>query len=202
MAFDSENLLKIRRQYEKQLFVPPRDRIPTTQFFLCPVGLVGAGKTTVVRPLSEKLGLVRISSDEVRKLLKDGHGQYDQLMEIVRPLAEELAEQGYSLAFDADCGNPKTKEFIIALAERVRAKVFWVHINPPEELILTKLKTYTHTWLFKDGDEAVQNYFRQKEKRQAEQTPFEFLAEVDTSRPDVDAQIARVANLITAELVE
>ncbi|MDE1944098.1 MAG: hypothetical protein KGH97_01205 [Patescibacteria group bacterium] len=46
------------------------NRLPR-QVFLAPVGRVGAGKTTVVKPLAERLGLVRISSDEIRKLLKE-----------------------------------------------------------------------------------------------------------------------------------
>ncbi len=81
------------------------------QFFLCPVGLVGAGKTTVIKPLSERLSLVRISHDEVRQMLKARGLGYQFLMDIVQPLARELAGEGYRIAFDADCGNPQTKNF-------------------------------------------------------------------------------------------
>ena len=40
------------------------------ELILCPVGLVGAGKTTVLKPISKILNLVRVSSDEIRGILK------------------------------------------------------------------------------------------------------------------------------------
>lgn len=184
----------IREAYKNTLILPSKRN--SRQFFLCPVGLVGAGKSTVIKPLSEKLSLVRISSDEIRQILKKQNMGYQQLMEIAAPLAEELATQGFSLALDADCGNLKTKEFIINLAQKVRAEVFWIHINPPEDFILHKLRTYNHTWLFKDGEEAVKNYFEQKKKRQEENTHFNFLTTIDTSRSDLVIQIEQTVNLI------
>ena len=191
----------IRKKYQKQLMLPPIDKVPVKQFFLCPVGLVGSGKSTVMKPLSEMLSLVRVSSDEIRKILKEWRADYEQLMEIVQPLAEELALQGFSIAFDADCGNPKTKEMILELAEKVKAKVFWIHINPLEDFILNKLRTYNHTWLFKNGEEALENYYRQKNKRLEEETKFDFLTSIDTSKSDLANQIKNTASLITKELI-
>jgi len=147
------------------------------------------------------LSLVRVSSDEIRKILKEWRADYEQLMEIVQPLAEELALQGFSIAFDADCGNPKTKEMILELAEKVKAKVFWIHINPLEDFILNKLRTYNHTWLFKNGEEALENYYRQKNKRLEEETKFDFLTSIDTSKSDLANQIKNTASLITKELI-
>src|SRR3989344_7504565 len=109
MKLSGEDFLLIRKKYQKQLMLPPIDKVPVKQFFLCPVGLVGSGKSTVMKPLSEMLSLVRVSSDEIRKILKEWRVDYGELLEIVQPLAEELALQGFSIAFDADCGNPKTK---------------------------------------------------------------------------------------------
>jgi len=135
MDLNAEELSSVREEYKSTLVLPKEDAIPARQFFLCPVGLVGAGKSTVIKPLSERLSLVRISSDEIRKMLKERGAGYDQLLEVVGPLAEELAAQGFSLAFDGDCGNPKTKEMITELVDKVDAKVLWIHVNPPEEFI-------------------------------------------------------------------
>ena len=201
MKLSGEDFLLIRKKYQKQLMLPPIDKVPVKQFFLCPVGLVGAGKSTVMKPLSEMLSLVRVSSDEIRKILKEWRADYEQLMEIVQPLAEELALQGFSIAFDADCGNPKTKEMILELAEKVKAKVFWIHINPLENFILNNLITYNHTWLFKNGEEALENYYRQKNKRLEEETKFDFLTSIDTSKSDLANQIKNTASLITKELI-
>ncbi len=201
MELNEEILLRIRREYQKQLVLPPIGKVHATRFFVCSVGLVGAGKSTVMKPLSEMLSLVRISSDEIRKILKERGAGYEQLMEIVQPLAEELAMQGFNIAFDADCGNPETKKMVLTLAKKVRAKVFWLHINPPENFILNKLRAYNHAWIFKNGEEAVENYYHQKQKRLEEKTRFDFLTSVDTSRPDLAGQIKRAASLITRELV-
>ncbi len=200
MKLDVEDLSSIRKEYQKQLALPPANKVPEKQFFLCPVGLVGAGKSTVMKPLSEILSLVRISSDDIRKILKERNVGYGQLMEIVRPLAEELAMQGFGIAFDADCGNPKTKEMILKLAEKAGAKVFWLHINPPEDFILNKLRMYNHSWLFKNEEEAIENYYRQKQKRTKENIHFNFTATLDTSKPDLADQIKDIASLITKEL--
>ena len=201
MNLNVEGIVSIREKYKSTLKLPHQNKDASHQFFLCSVGLVGAGKSTVIKPLSEKLSLVRISSDEVRQILKERNVGYEQLMEIVKPLAEELAVQGYNLSFDADCGNPKTKEVIMELAEKVGAKVFWIQIDPPEDFILNKLRNYKHTWLFKDGEEAVENYFQQKERRQKENTHFDFLATVDTSKLDLSAQIEHVFELIKKSLI-
>ncbi len=78
--------------------------------------------------------------------------------------------------------------------------MFWLHINPPEDFILHKLRTYKHTWLFKDGDEAVENYLRQKERRAKEDTQFNFFASIDTSASDLSEQIERVAKRISEDI--
>lgn len=200
MKLDAKDILLIQQEYKKQLALSPVNKVPVKQFFLCPVGLVGAGKSTMMRPLSEMLSFVRISSDDIRELLKEHGADYEHLMEIVRPLAEELAARGFSIGFDADCGNPKTKEMILELAERMGAKVFWIHINPPEDFILNKLRAYNHSWLFKNGKEAIENYHHQKQKRLEEKTHFDFLASIDTSRSDLADQIRNVVSLVIKEL--
>jgi len=188
------DIADIRDFYRTSLVFPAT--LPRTRYFVASVGLVGSGKTTVMKPLAERLSLVRVSNDEVRKLLKERGFSYERLIDVVHSLMMELAHEGYNLAFDADCANPKTKEEIENAAREVDAKIFWLHIAPPEDFILHKLRTYTHTWLFADGEEAVANYFRQKEKRAKGNVQFDFLATIDTSRPNLSAQIDRVANLI------
>lgn len=59
-----EILEKGAREYEESLVIPTTKSCP--QWMLMPVGLVGAGKTTVVKPLARRLGLIRMSTDEVR----------------------------------------------------------------------------------------------------------------------------------------
>lgn len=200
MHLSEEQIKEMSELYKQQIEVPSKELIPSKQFILCPVGLVGSGKTTIVKPLSEKLHMVRISTDEMRKLLKQRLFSYDQLKAMLEPILLEFAQQGHSITIDADCGSPKTKELVEKAAEAFDARVFWIHINPPEEFILNKLRTYKHTWLFDDCEHAVRNYFQQKEKRQQEATHFDYFAEIDTSQENIKEQINGLASRIKDEL--
>ena len=91
----SEDFIRqIAELYGSEISIP--DEKPRNQFILCPVGLVGAGKTTVVKPLSVKLSLVRISGDEIRKLLKEHGHNYDQVQDVATVVARRYLDLGYT----------------------------------------------------------------------------------------------------------
>ncbi|KND49223.1 MAG: hypothetical protein AB203_02395 [Parcubacteria bacterium C7867-008] len=184
---------EVLEQYEASLFVPPQ---PTRkQFILCPVGIVGAGKTTVLKPLAEKLALVRISGDDIRFLLKQRGLSYDGVVSIGAAISKKYLSEGYSLALDSDAASPRSKEVIEDAQEEFGVIPIWVHINPPEDFILNKLRTYKHTWLFKDADQAVQNYMNRKELHEnLEEYPFVYT--FDTSKTDLATQIAEAVAII------
>jgi predicted kinase len=181
------------REYEKTLILPEQPR--RKHFILCPAGLVGAGKTTVTKPLAEKLSLVRISGDEIRKTLKEHGLSYDGLIRIGAELMKKYLAKGYSTALDSDAMSPRSKEVIDNAEQEFGAMPVWIHVNPPEEFILNKLRTYNHTWLFKDGDEAVANYMRRKNLHEnLDSIPFVYT--FDTSRDDLGNQIDEATELI------
>ncbi|MBM2817690.1 MAG: hypothetical protein HW401_280 [Parcubacteria group bacterium] len=159
---------KIIREYEKILEIP--ENKPKEKIMVCPIGIVGSGKTTVVKPLSESLSLLIISSDEIRKFLKKNGCGYDLAGEIAFDLAEKYIEKKYKI------------------------KIFWIHINPPEEFIINKLKNYKHTWLFRDADQAIENYKSSKANHQ--NINFPFIYTFDTSRNDLGEQIKEAISII------
>lgn len=183
----------IAKEYEQQIFVPVEK--PTHQFILCPVGLVGAGKTTVVKPLSEKLSLVRISGDEIRKILKDKGYDYDRVQEIATVVGAKYLEQGYSMCSDSDCVTEKTQNILNNLKERYNLKLAWIHINPPEEFILNKLSSHQGGWL--GNDFLIQNYHERKPLHQ--NLNFPFLYTFDTSKENLQAQIDNAEEIIRRE---
>ncbi len=187
-----DKLNSIIEKYCASLVVP-KDK-PKKQFFLCPVGLIGSGKTTVLKPLAEKLNLVRISGDEIRKILYDLGFDYDRTWEIGSMVVERYAREGYSIAHDTDCATPKTIEAINKLSKELGAQVVWVHVNPPEEFILNKLRKYKHTWLYRDGEHAISNYLSRKKVH--ENLPMNFLYSFDTSKPNLDEQIEQASEVI------
>ena len=190
---------EIRSLYLSRLEIP--EKKPPVQFLLCPVGLIGAGKTTVLVPLAKKLGTVRVSTDEIRKMLKEQGFNYDRSRDIAHSIATELLTGGHSIALDMNCGSRDGFPEIQKLIRRFAVKAFWLHINPPESFIVDKLRNFEHTWLFRNGDEAVAAYFRSKEKHgDMAKKIGTFTYAFDPSRDDLHEQIEECARLIEADL--
>lgn len=59
---------------------------------------------------------------------------------------------------------------------------------------------YKHSWLFRDGEHAVENYRQRKELHK--NLPMKFFYTFDTSRPDIQEQIEEIAELIRKETHE
>ncbi len=189
---NKEELAALMSEFEQGLLIPEAKRTP--QLLVCPVGHVGAGKTTVMKPLCKKLSLVRISTDEFRHLLKDHGFSFLVMRDVLSHLAKKYLSAGFSLGLDADCSG-ETKVFIDQAQQKMSdIKVVWLHIAPPERFILDKLRKYRHTWLFKDADEAIANYSRRKALHDNLDMPF--LYTFDTSRADLGEQIDETVLLI------
>lgn len=187
---------EVRDEFVKELVLPKEKEWPKKQMILAPVGLPGTGKTTVVRPMSEALGLVRVSSDEFRKLLKEnGHGWGD-IKDLLFPVDEDLAKKGYSIAFDADTSNPKTVEFIKKLGKQYDMQVFWIRVHAPEEFVFEKFRKHAPSWLADDPQKMIDNYNAQKERKGKENLAFDFIYTFDTSQPDLDTQIEKCIQTI------
>lgn len=184
---------KAMQAYEKTLALP--EQPPRKQFIVCPAGLIGSGKTTVAKRLAEKLNLVRISGDEIRKVLKDHGLGYDGLVRIGGELTKKYLSQGYSMVLDSDAMSPRSKVVIDRAEQELGVLPIWVHINTPEEAILERLRTYKDRFPFKDADDAVANYMRRKNLHEnLEGIPFIYT--FDTSRTDLENQIGEAVILI------
>ena len=192
-----EVLDEVMEEYEKTLVVPNHKSSP--QWMLMHVGLVGSGKTTIVKPLADHFGLIRISTDEVREQLKRRGYSYEGAREITNELQKKYLELGYSIAIDANTGSPHGLEFNKKTEEAFpQVRQLFIHINPPEEFIVNKLRNYNHTWLFKDGDHAVERFRFHKEKFTLPNLPFVYT--FDTSRGDLPEQIKKGIEAIEEKL--
>lgn len=190
----TKTLEEIKQIFRDSIVVP--NTRPTQQIFFCPVGLVGSGKSTIVKPISEQLGLVRISSDELREMLKNNGHTYDSVKQIGTQIIESFARRGLSIAFDMDCGNPLVKEQAEILAKELGAKLVFVHVTTPEEYIFEKFRKHPPTWLADNPQIMIDNYLAQKAKRLEEGTSFDFLYTFDTSKPDLPQQIQECVDRI------
>lgn len=189
-----KSLEEIELEYKKSLEIPKFN--PVRQFFFCPVGLVGSGKTTITKALSEKFWLIRISSDELRKNLKENGYDYSSVKEIGFKIAREFSRKGFSIAFDMDCGNPAVKNFVEALAKKLQCEIIWVHVDTPEDHVFLKFKKYPPSWLADSPETMIANYRAQKERRVKENTVFNYFFTFDTSQPNLNNQIDNCARKI------
>jgi predicted kinase len=196
-----KNLEDIRDDFIKNLEIPLE--IPQKQFFFCPVGLVGVGKSTVTKPISKRFNLLRLSSDEIRKLLLENGYDYGPVKDIGFDVVRKFVKKGYSISFDMDCGNPTVKTTVEDLAREYGIKVIWVHINPPEEYVFEKFRNFPIelSWLAPGQPQVmIDNYLAQKERRMQEHTSFDFIYTFDTSKKNISEQIEECSRLISENI--
>lgn len=184
----------VKDAYLRQIVVPKHK--PTKQYLLCPIGLVGAGKTTVVKPLSEKLSLVRISGDEIRKLFKESGYGYEKVEQLAFELIQRFLHAGYSVCIDSDCAAKIDQIKQVAAAKNLT--LIWIHINPPESFIINKLSNLTPNWLG-TAEEMVANYYERKPLHKDIDLDFTFV--FDTSRSDIADQIESSLSVIEQKVV-
>jgi len=195
-----KSLEEVEKEFVSKIEIPKNK--PERQFFFCPVGLVGAGKTTITKPIAKKLNLVRISTDELRKILKENGYDYSHLRNIISKVAIEFDFDGYSIAFDMDCGNFIAKEFIEALALPRLSPIFWIEVKAKEEFIFEKFRNHKASWLADNPEVMIENYKAQKQKRKEENTHFDYFYKFDTSKENLDEQIEKCINKIEKHLAK
>lgn len=197
----------IAKEYYELIDKPAAAR-QKPQFALCIIGLVGAGKSTVLKKLSQLIPLVSESGDEVRKLIYDkGLPPIDSesLACIGARVIGRLFREGYRVAYDNDFANPLIRKDMLEYNQRQGLPVIWIRVAPPEEFIINKLTNYKHTYLFKDADDALDTYFKRKQLHATESDALALLPYVytfDTSAPNLDHQVHEAATLIQECLKE
>jgi hypothetical protein len=182
---------EIRDIYLKTLEIPDEKRTP--QILLCPIGLVGAGKTTVMKPLCERLRLVRISTDNIRMLLRARGFNYVPTPLIAKGIVEQYLTEGYGVGLDMDCVG-SVKSFVEETTKATPIRVVWIHINPPKSYILNKFHHLKYGLLLKDEADAIACYERRKPLHAHLEMPFVYT--FDPSRDDLSAQIEEAAGMI------
>lgn len=120
------------------------------------MGLPGSGKTTLASALADRLGLVHLSSDVVRKELTGTpltqrpsseafrRGLYSPAMTrrtyaVMRRRAARLLRQGRSVVLDATFGNPAERAAVGRLARRVGAPLVVLVCEADEATVIARL---------------------------------------------------------------
>lgn len=174
---------RIHSFIEENIQVPKP--ILKTKIILCPVGRVGSGKTTVLKAISKELGLVLISTDLIRIILRKNGYNTLRIEELSGEVVTRHLQAGHSVAIDADCVSHR--EIVEGIGKKFNAQVFWIHVNPPEEYILNKLKNlnklkHDHPRHLSGPEEGIRDYFRRKVLHK--ELDFPFIYVFDTSKKE------------------
>lgn len=179
------DLQQITSEYERSLEIPTHK--PSPACIVLPVGRVGAGKTTVMKPLCQKLSLLRISTDEIRLLIEDRSYFDGSPQQIALSLVKKYAELEYGIGVDANCSTIWQSATLTELLTSSQLQPLWIHVNPPENYIIKKLTHHPPSKLFKNSAEALSSYEQSKQKVVTTGIPFVY--EFDSAREDLDQQI-------------
>jgi aminoglycoside phosphotransferase family enzyme/adenylate kinase family enzyme len=152
-------------------------------------GLVGTGKSTLVRLLQKRLGFKAISSDEVRKRLAGvspnqrmisayGAGIYSSSFSKVTYQtmiddAERVLREGAGVIVDATFKRAADRSDIMSLAERLNVPVLFIECVAPKEEIMQRLDRRSES-LNETSDATFEVY-------QAQSREFEPLIEIPSS---------------------
>jgi hypothetical protein len=107
-------------------------------------GLPGTGKSTFARRLTERLPLLVLETDALRKALVDEprhtRGESARLFAACHQLIQDLLTQGVPVLFDATNLQESHREPLYRIAELTGAKVILVYTTAPTEVVRERLQ--------------------------------------------------------------
>ncbi len=107
-------------------------------------GLPGTGKSTFARRLRERLPLLVLETDALRKALvgepRHTRGESNRLFAACHQLVQELLTQGIPMIFDATNLQESHREPLYRIAEITAAKVILVQTTAPPEVVRERLQ--------------------------------------------------------------
>ncbi len=113
-------------------------------FFIAVSGLPGTGKTYLCQRLSEKLPVVLLESDSLRKALFP-HPTYsftesNYLFKTIHYLIKLLLSRGIPVVLDATNLSERNREYLYNIADHLGVKLVLVRVSAPPELVRARLE--------------------------------------------------------------
>ncbi|TET17949.1 MAG: ATP-binding protein [Dehalococcoidia bacterium] len=112
--------------------------------FIVVSGLPGTGKSYFCSQLAERLPVIILESDALRKTLFSSPGYSSQeslrLFRACHLLIERLLKKGVSLIFDATNLSERYREYLYSIAERLDVKLVLVRVEAPPGVVYERLK--------------------------------------------------------------
>jgi predicted kinase len=138
---DSRLLSDVQRLTESLGELPEAVTEPA---FIAVSGLPGTGKSYFCRKLAERLPLVILESDALRKVLFPQPGYSPQesarLFRALHLLIERLLRRGISLVLDATNLSESFRERLYSIADRLGVRLILVRVEAPPGVVYERLK--------------------------------------------------------------
>ncbi len=197
-VLSDRQMKRIINEYIVSLTIPKKNK---KQIVVCPVGLVGSGKSTVLKLLRKPLNLLIISTDEIRRILMEEDYNLLRTKDIAAFLVLKYAKQGYSVAIDADSVLLEGQRKLEIMCVKQKCNLILIHINTPEEFVKNVVfKSKKGRKLFKDNQEALNHYDRRKvlhSKKNLSKIKFDYI--FDISKPSFKKDVAKCIKEIKKE---
>jgi predicted kinase len=121
------------------------EQITATPVLFIISGLPGTGKSFLARRLAERLPLIIINSDFVRKILTHQQPTYSAeesalVHQVGRAVLKRLLLTGYHVLYDATNLAEWHREKLYRLADETNAKLVIIRTIAPEEIVRTRLR--------------------------------------------------------------
>jgi predicted kinase len=160
-------------------------------------GLPGTGKSHFCRKLAERIDLVTLESDSLRKLLFPtpaySKEESTQLFRACHGLVGELLRKGISVALDATNLEEHNREQLYHIADQSGAKLIIVRMEAPPEVVQQRLERRSRREDQLDHSEADWNVYS-KMKPTVEKIGRNHFA-VDSSK-DIAPVIDKIVRLV------
>jgi predicted kinase len=112
--------------------------------FIVVSGLPGTGKSYFCNKLAERLPLVILESDVLRKVLFSppsySLAESSRLFRATHRLIERLLERGISLVLDATNLSERYRERLYSIADHLDARLILVRVEAPPEVVQKRLE--------------------------------------------------------------
>ncbi len=112
--------------------------------FIVVSGLPGTGKSYFCNKLAERLPLIILESDVLRKVLFSPPGyslaESSRLFRATHRLIERLLERGISLVLDATNLSERYRERLYSIADHLDARLILVRVEAPPEMVQKRLE--------------------------------------------------------------
>ena len=106
-------------------------------------GLPGTGKSFFSRRLAERVPLLVLESDVLRRTLFSSpsyvSSESSQLFRAIHQLVEELLRKGVSVILDATNLSERFRERVYSIADRLGVKLVLVRVDAPPEVVRQRL---------------------------------------------------------------